>query len=146
MQALTSKTSASMAGTAVQQRQQTGRSMCAQPVRAGPKGRFFDRPAGDKKESERYSKSEVRKKGTLRVPKNAGLNSAWPGKSNKVREARQRGPEGDGRVFKTSNKVQGSTGLPSGTPIVAGAGALLLVVVALLASGGLTPPPPPAPQ
>ena len=30
-----------------------GRSMCAQPVQAGPKGRFFDRPKGDKKESER---------------------------------------------------------------------------------------------
>ena len=40
----------------------------------------------------------------------------------------------------------GSTGLPSGTPIVAGAGALLLVVVALLASGGLSPPPVAPPQ
>ena len=28
----------------------------------------------------RYSKSEVVKKGTQRVPKNPGLNSAWPGK------------------------------------------------------------------
>ena len=40
----------------------------------------------------------------------------------------------------------GSTGLPSGTPIVAGAGALLLIVVALLASGGLSPPPVAPPQ
>lgn len=35
---------------------------------AGPKGRFFDRPAGDKKESERFSKSETKKKKGLFVP------------------------------------------------------------------------------
>ena len=37
--------------------------------------------------------------------------------SNKVREARQRGPEGDGRVFKTSNKVQGKNLVPAATNI-----------------------------
>lgn len=35
---------------------------------AGPKGRFFDRPAGDKKESKRFDQSETKKKKGLYVP------------------------------------------------------------------------------
>lgn len=35
---------------------------------AGPKGRFFDRPGGDKKESDRFAKSETKKKKGLYVP------------------------------------------------------------------------------
>jgi len=35
---------------------------------AGPKGRFFDRPGGDKKESKRFDQSETKKKKGLYVP------------------------------------------------------------------------------
>ena len=37
--------------------------------------------------------------------------------SNKVRDARQRGPAGDGRVFKTSDKVQGQNHVPAAMSI-----------------------------
>ncbi|KAL3138823.1 hypothetical protein ABBQ32_005658 [Trebouxia sp. C0010 RCD-2024] len=105
---------------------------------AGPKGRFFDRPAGDKKESERFSKSETKKKKGLFVPLDKKLTEAWPGKSQKMLKARNRGAGGDGRKVKTSNKVPGATSLPEDTaPFVAGGLALILVVVALLATGGL---------
>jgi len=102
---------------------------------AGPKGRFFDRPAGDKKESKRFDQSETKKKKGLYVPldKKVGcknlvclhtsgqfgcadwtlcrdlqLRDAWPGKAKKMANARNRGSAGDGKKLKTSNKVPGN--------------------------------------
>lgn len=105
---------------------------------AGPKGRFFDRPAGDKKESKRFDQSETKKKKGLYVPLDKKLKDAWPGKAKKMLNARQRGSAGDGKKLKTSNKVPGATSLPEDTaPFVAGGLALVLVVVALLATGNI---------
>jgi len=105
---------------------------------AGPKGRFFDRPAGDKKESKRFDQSETKKKKGLYVPLDKKLRDAWPGKAKKMANARNRGAGGDGKKLKTSNKVPGATSLPEDTaPFVAGGLAAVLLVVALLATGGL---------